>query len=84
MRTGNLGKSLHVDVSQRPAYTSRPVMSHGLLGAQYVTQHMMIDDNWSIQQLIDQFNDVKRVMSKFVEERRGGRTKKKKRKQLTK
>ncbi|KAL9890171.1 uncharacterized protein ACN427_009235 isoform 1-T1 [Glossina fuscipes fuscipes] len=62
MSTGNLGKNLHVDVSQRPAYTSRPAMSHGLLGAQYVTQHMMIDDNWSIQQLIDQFDDVKRVM----------------------
>uniref|UniRef100_A0A1A9Z6K3 Uncharacterized protein n=1 Tax=Glossina pallidipes TaxID=7398 RepID=A0A1A9Z6K3_GLOPL len=62
MSIGNLGKGLHVDVSQRPAYTSRPVMSHGLLGAQYLTQHMMIDDNWSIQQLIDQFNDVKRVM----------------------
>uniref|UniRef100_A0A1A9V0F3 Uncharacterized protein n=1 Tax=Glossina austeni TaxID=7395 RepID=A0A1A9V0F3_GLOAU len=62
MNTENLRKSFHVDVPQRPAYTTRTVMSHGLLGAQYVTQHMMIDDNWSIQQLIDRFNDLKRVI----------------------
>ncbi|KAI9579799.1 hypothetical protein GQX74_000587 [Glossina fuscipes] len=41
-----------------------PMRNHGLLGISYVRQHMMVDDRWAANALIEEFHDMANLLTK--------------------
>lgn len=41
------------------------IRNHGLFGATYVNQHMVVDKRWSVGALVDEFQGMTDLLSKI-------------------